>query len=334
MPRFASALSPALRVALCLALPAQAGPAFANEFAPGGDSGTLARAFALPVLGDAQLLARGRTETRWTLDFANEYVAEGECAVECIVLDGETARLRLAHRRGLGAGWDFGFELPLLDRGGGFLDGWIQDWHDAFGLPTGGRELAVHDRYLFHYERQGVALFDETGGGAGLGDVTLTLGRHFGRAGVLRAMAKLQTGDEDSLEGGVAGGALWLERACALAPRVGGYLALGVTHGGRGPLLPDEQNRTIGFGGLGLMIPLTRAVRLAAQLQAHSRFYDGSTLTPLQRAGAPLTLGLEIRTGARGALELGFQEDPSVNGSPDFVAYLSFRSTSLLGTDP
>ncbi|MGH8629287.1 MAG: hypothetical protein ACREU7_00785, partial [Burkholderiales bacterium] len=92
------------------------------------------------------------------------------------------------------------------------------------------------------------------------------------------------------------------------------------------PLLPGQQNRTLGFGGVGLMVPVTRAVRVSAQLQGHGRFYDGTALTPLRRAGAPLTLGLEIRTSARGALEFGFQEDPSVNGSPDFSAYFSFRS--------
>ena len=65
---------------------------------------------------------------------------------------------------------------------------------------------------------------------------------------------------------------------------------------------------------------------LTAQIQVHGRLYDGSTLTPLQRAGMPLTLGLQFRTGARSVFELGFQEDPSVNGSPDFVLYLSHRS--------
>jgi len=308
-------------VCVVLVLPARAG-----DFAPGGNSGTLARGFALPVLGDAAVLARGRTETRWTLDFTNEYVNEGTCPAECITLDGETARLRFTHRRGMGAGWDFAFELPFLDRGGGFLDGWIQDWHDWFGLPNGGREAAADGRYRFHYERGGVVLLDETQGGSGVGDVTLTIGRKLGRRGVLRAMAKLPTGDEQALEGGTAGGAVWVERALLMPPGWSGYFALGASAGERGQVLAEMQNREVVFGGIGLLAPVTRNVRLTAQLQAHSRLYDGSALTPLSRPGAPLTLGLQFRTGRRGTLELGFQEDPSVNGSPDFVAYISIRS--------
>lgn len=316
-------LRSSLLLGFVLALP---GPAFAGEFAPGGDAGTLARAFALPSFGDSAPLARGRGETRWTLDIANEYAVEGDCMVECITLDGETARLRFAHRRSLGGGWDAGLELSWLDRGGGFLDGWIQDWHDAFGLPNGGRELAAPDRYVFRYERGGVVLLDETRGGSGPGDAVLTLGGRFGRRGMLRAMAKLPTGDDAALEGGTFGAALWYERALSLPPGWSGYFAFGGSRSERGGVLPGLQNRTVAFGGLGLSAPLTPAVALTAQLQVHGRLYEGSELSPLARPGMPLTLGLRVRTGARNAVELGFQEDPSVNGSPDFAAYLSFRS--------
>jgi hypothetical protein len=299
------------------------GPARAGDFVPGGDGGTLARGFALPSLGEAAVMGRGRSETRLTLDFTNEYVQEGTCAVECVTLDGETARLRFTHRVGLGAGWDFLLDVPLLDAGGGFLDGWIEDWHDWFGLPNGGRELAPQDRYRFRYERGGTVLLDETRGYSGLGDTTLTLGRRVGQRNVLRAMVKLPTGDERRLAGGTSGGALWLEHPFALPGRWAGYLALGIAASERGEALRAMQNTEVAFGGIGLLVPLSRYVRLSAQLQAHGRLYDGSELTALARPGLPLTLGLNIGSGRRGALDLGFQEDPSVNGSPDFAAFAS-----------
>jgi hypothetical protein len=298
-------------------------PARAGDFAPGGNGGTLARGFALPALGEAAVMGRGRSETRLTLDFTNEYVQEGTCAVECVTLDGETARLRFAHRVGLGAGWDLALEVPLLDSGGGFLDGWIEDWHDWFGLPNGGRELAPRDRYRFRYERGGTVLLDETRGYGGLGDTTLTLGRRVGPRNVLRAMVKLPTGDERRLAGGTLGGAVWLEHPFALPGRWAGYIALGISARERGETLRAMQNTEAPFGGIGLLMPLSRYVRLSAQLQAHGRLYDGSELTALARPGLPLTLGLNIGSGRRGALDLGFQEDPSVNGSPDFAAFAS-----------
>lgn len=317
MPRLLSALC------VALALPAWAGPVWAGDFTPGGNSGALARGFALPSLGDLRVLPRGLAETRLTADVANEYVREGyaangSCPGECITLDGETSRLRLAHRRGLGGGWEIGVELPLLDRGGGFLDGWIQDWHGWFGLPNGGRELAADDQYRFRYERGSVALLDETEAGSGIGDATLTVGKAVGEDTALRLMAKLPTGDEDELAGGNAGGALWLEHALPF-----GYVAFGASLSGRGAVLPEMQNREVFFGGLGLLVPVTDSMRLTAQLQLHSLLYDGSELSPFSRPGAPLTLGLQFRAGERHTIELGFQEDPSVNASPDFSAYLS-----------
>lgn len=313
-----------LRISSCLLLAALCcAPARAGEFAPGGDGGTLARGFALPALGEAVMLGRGRSETRLTLDFTNEYVQEGSCAAECVTLDGETARLRYTYRVGLGAGWDFALEVPYLDAGGGFLDGWIEDWHGWFGLPNGGRELAPQDRYRFRYERNGVVLLDETRGYDGLGDATLTFGRRVGRRNVLRAMVKLPTGDERRLAGGTTGGALWLEHPFVTSGRWAGYFSLGVSANERGEVLRDMQNTEVLFGGIGLLMPLSRYVRLSAQLQAHGRLYDGSELTPLARAGTPLTLGLNIGSGRRGSLDIGFQEDPSVNGSPDFAAFAS-----------
>jgi hypothetical protein len=310
-------------VLLCLLLPLTAR---AGDFAPGGNGATLARASALPALGETRVLQGSRTETRVTLDFTSEYVQEGVCASECITLDGETARLRVSHRRALGRNWDFAIEVPVLDAGGGFLDGWIEQWHDAFGLPTGGRELAPRDRYLFHYERNGTVLLDETRGYTGLGDTQLTVGRRLGEAWVARAMAQLPTGDEQRLAGGAAGGALWFEHALPTPPRWASYTAIGISYVEPGVVLEPMQNRVVGFAGFGLSGPLTRRSSLSLQLQQNTRLYDGSALTPLARPGMPLTIALRVRMSSHSALEFGFQEDPSVNGSPDFAAFISYRA--------
>lgn len=312
-------------VAACaalLALPAAAGP-----FVPGGNAGALARGFALPSLGDGGVLASGRAETRLTFDVANEYVSEGDCSVECLTLDGETRRLRLDYRVGLGRGWDFSLHTTALERGSGFLDGWIQDWHGWFGLPNGGRELVADDQYRYHYERAGAVLLDETAGDRGLGDVAFGLGMALGPGSALRTQLKLPTGEGAALSGGAVGGAAWLEFATPAGD--GGwdsFFAAGYSRHERGDVLTALQNREVWFGGLGVLAPLTQGTRLLVQVNAHTRLYDGSELTALARPGAPLTVGLQFRTGPDGVLEIGFQEDPSVNASPDFAFYVSLGS--------
>lgn len=300
-----------------------AAAAAARGFLPGGNSGALARSFALPPLGAPAVLPRGRSETRMLLDFTNEYVAEGVCSVECLLLDGETARLRLSHARGLGSGWDFTIELPLLNQGGGFLDRWIEEWHGWFGLPNGGRERRPDHLYEYRYVRSNNVLFEETQEHSGVGDASLSLGRRLGRSSALRGMLKLPTGDEDALAGGNPGGALWLDAALPLPRRWDGYFSVGASFNERGAVLPEQQNRTLALGGLGLAVPFIGSSRLVAQLYAHSRLYRDSELSALSRFGLPLILGLQMPVGRNTRLDLGFQEDLSVSASPDFSAYLA-----------
>jgi hypothetical protein len=317
---------------LCAAFAAAlAAPAFAGDFVPGGNAGALARDFALPLLGNSRVLGRGRSESQTTLDFTNEYVSEGQgnCGTECITLDGETARLRFDYRQGLGGGWDFTAGLPLLHHGGGFLDNWIQRWHGWFGLPNGGREFAQDGQYHYQYTRGGVPVLDVTQTGNCVGDPTLGLGRALGASSALRGMVKFASHASQPLCGGNYGGALWLDAALPLPAAWSGYLALGYSYNERGDVLPSMQRRGIPFGGLGLLVPITQSVRISVQVQGNGHLYEGSELSPLRKAGAPLTLGLSFRTSAHGTFELGFQEDPSVGGSPDFAAYLALGSGAL-----
>ncbi len=310
----------------------------AGDFPPGGNTSALARGFALPTLGQP-VLPGGRHQTGALLDFTSEFVTEGfsssdNCPVssECITLDGETERLLLSHRRGLGAGWDFSLEIPLLSQGGGFLDSWIEEWHGWFGLPNGGRETAPRDRYRYRYVRNGAVLLDvdDSETYSGFGDITLGLGRRIGDSLALRGMVKLPTGDEEKLGGGNAGAALWLDAALPLPAGFEGFLAAGLSFNDRGAVLPDMQNREVVFGGVGLTtpFPFTDRVRILAQVYGNSRLYDGGGVSPLSRAGVPLTLGLQLRTGPASRFEFGFLEDLGVNASPDFTAYLALTFNS------
>ncbi|MCI0750108.1 MAG: DUF3187 family protein [Nevskiales bacterium] len=305
-----------------------AGSVMAGDFPPGGNAATLARGFALPELGNPAVLPAGQRELRVFLDISNEYVSEGACASECIVLDGETARLILSERRALGNGWDFGLDIPLLIQGGGFLDSAIEEFHDWGDFPNGGRELAPKNRYEYRYARGGVTVLSVQEPDTDLGDVALRLGRRLGAQFALRGMFKVPTGDGSLMGGDNPGAALWLEAGLPLPERWSGFLAAGVSANERGEVLSAQQNREILFGGAGIRALLTERVHVLAQVYAHSRLFDDSTLTALSRPGVPLTLGLQIQTGPNTRFDLGFQEDLSLTASPDVGLYgaLTWRS--------
>lgn len=315
------------RLLIC-ALALASAPTLAQDFAPFTNNGALARSFALPALG--RELAPDDDEARgeWTLDLINEYHSEGTAAAESITLDGEAVRLAYGLHGGFADCWEWSLELPLYVQGGGFGDDLIEGWHETFGLPNGGRELAPQDRYQYQYIRNNVTQFDIRDDSTRAGDVTLGIGRALGKASALRLQFKLPTGDSERLSGGNAGAALWLDTMfpAANGQRFSAYLSGGVSVNDHGELIPQQQRRVIGFGGLGLRARLYNSLHIYTQFYLHSPLYSDSDTDALSRPGLPTAFGLNWNLSDDLVFDLAFQEDLSVSASPDFSLRFGLRS--------
>lgn len=128
------------------------------------------------VLGhlELELAVRGLWANSWAFE------------AERYRIDAETGEIDLVLRVGLLERFEVGLLLPIEVRGGGVLDGFVEGFHDAFGLPQAGRARAPRDRFF-------VSGLDERGEpfaleheGAGLGDLVLE-----GRALLLEGGATL-----------------------------------------------------------------------------------------------------------------------------------------------
>lgn len=281
------------------------------------NQGALARSFALPALGYTAP-ARSR-EWRAAFDIATEFVNK-QAGGESLLLDGESQRWALSWRGGIADGWDAGIEVPLLHVGGGFMDNIIEDWHDFFGLPNGGREDAPQDRYRYAYTRNGAVVLDATEDGTALGDVHLGVGRALGECLMLRGQLKLPTGDEDRLGGGNFGAALWTDWALPVGAdaRWGGFLSAGVSMNEKAAVLESQQNEVVPFGGVGFDVRLIDSLQALAQLYLHGPLHDDAQIGALDGAGVQLALGGRWCPRERSCVELSFQEDLAVGVSPDF----------------
>lgn len=315
---------PALLVALgCVAMPA---PVLAADASLSSrNQSTLARSFALPSLGQT---APETSSGAWRLsvDVTSEYVAKEEGG-ELLVFDGETQRYALRHAGGWGGDrGDWSLEVPLLHTGGGFMDGAIENWHDVFSLPDGGRDDAPRDRYRYRYERDGAVVLDAEKGGTNLGDIEVSAGWQLSPGTMLRGMVKLPTGDDDELAGGNLGGATWLDWAWPLPAdsRVSGFVSGGVSFNDDADVLESLQENVIPFGGVGLGLRVLPSLQAITQLYAHAPLYDDTAINALERAGLQFTLGGRWCPGAGPTcMELSFQEDLIVASSPDFSVRLA-----------
>ncbi len=259
---------------------------------------------------------------RVTLDWTNESVSEAD-ADESLLIDGEAVRLGFELRRSHGP-WQFSAELPLLATSGGTLDSLIENWHDWFGLPNGGRELRGRDKYHYQYVRDGQVLLDIDDKRSGLGDLRLGAGWCEG-AGCLRTMLQLPTGDAERLTGGGLGLAAWYERGYAIGPqgRWSGSLALGASALRADGPLQDQQRQFLPFGWASVGYALTDALSAGLQFYLHSPLYRGADVDALSQAGGQLAFGLRYRASERVSWWLGMQEDPITESSPDFSIHLA-----------
>lgn len=283
---------------------------------------SLARAAALPALGQGAVLPRGEASSSVALDWSNEFFLRSNTR-ESLTLDGESQRLALRYRAGIAPLWghalEWSFELPLLFTGGGVLDGPIENWHSTFGLPNSNRDDVPQDRYRIRYVRDGVTLVDRDDGASGLADVRLGLGLALSERLTLRSLLQLPTGNQNKLTGGHVGGALWLDYSLPLSEsrRAALLLSGGVSAANTNGPLGDLQQPVVGVAGAVLIVPIYGALDAVVQLNGHSKLYKGSALAPLSKVSAPLATGLRWTRGAV-VFDLAVLEDPSVNASPDF----------------
>jgi hypothetical protein len=313
---------------LCIALTAASGAATAAEFASpfftARNEGALARSFLLPPLGNTRALAAD--EWRWLaqLDLTNDYHTQA-LGGESATFDGETTRLGYTFSQGLDHGLEWSVMIPVMYLGGGFLDNFIEDWHRWFGLPKGGREFAPQDRYLYEIVQGGSVVYRNVEKGTALGDIELAGGWEWVEGWVLRAAAKLPTGDDKKLAGDNAGVALWIDAAMPFPAdsRWRGFVSLGGSAAQKADILREQQSVGVALGGIGLSWRWTEALHLTAQVNAHSRLYRDSELKALKRPGVQIVFGGSYALLPNALLRLAVQEDAMPTSSPDFSVHMA-----------
>lgn len=294
-----------------------ADPAFAVR-----NEATLSRATALPILGESRVLGDGERAYGLRLDWSNEFV-DASNARESLLIDGESNRITLGFRQGAAAGVEIGIDIPLIVTGGGVLDGAIEGWHDAFGLPNGGRQRRPQDRYAVQYVKDGQTLLDINDSSTDFGDIELNAGFALRDDIAFRAMAKLPTGRDSRLLGGTAGGAFWFDyNPFASLTRWFGYVSAGVSYNEAADQLGGQQNPLVGLGGVGVGYRLLPALALITQFNVQTPLYKDSALKALDGPGGQLAFGGRINLSQRLALDLGVQEDVLLSSSPDFSIHI------------
>lgn len=282
-----------------------------------------ARAGALP--------RRGELHVDLLLDVASHFT-RGSSSSESVLLDGETASLVARFERGFGEHWAGSVELVGLRHSGGVLDGFIDRWHDIFGLPDGGRESAPSDRLRMVWVVDGSQrlLLEDTH--SGVGDLRLgvarTLHRSPARDLAVRLDVELPTGRARRLAGSggvdVAAGLALTEREAFAALGLLSHVSAGVLRPSGDDLVGDRLRTLAGYGSWTLVWPVTDRLSLKAQLDGHSELVR-SDLKQIGGWSVQGALGGAWQLTPALAFEFAVYEDLRVGAAPDVTFQFALR---------
>ena len=280
----------------------------------------------------ADVLPAGRTAWRTDLAYTSLFLT-GRDANSAWVMDGEVLRAAVDGKVGLGAGLQLGVQVPVAHTGGGFLDSFIIDYHDAFGFPDQDRSTNPRDQFLVEAAKGGRAVWGMESAGAELLDIPVHLAWQLrepgeGRLGVaVRGGLELPTGDQDRGYGN--GGVDWSFGGVLDYRTQGVGYTLAAQHSFASTPAPS---RAAGFGfedvtsvALGCELPLTED--LSALMQTE---WETSTLRDLGAKAAGrdqllLWVGGRWKLSPGWSLEFGFGEDLIELASPDFTGWLAMQ---------
>lgn len=276
----------------------------------------------------------GKDDVVFGLDYEiASHFTHADSTDEQLLFDGETTRVMLSLKTGLSDGVEVEFQIPYISHDGGFLDSFIIDWHNFFGLPQNGRDQVPNNQLEYYYAKNGVVKLDFQESASGLGDSQIIFAFKSDRKWLpkqnnltFKTALKLPTGDSVKLTGnGAYAISAWLtgDMQTNWFSKEGlTYLNLGAMWLPEGEILADQQNFWVWFGGIGSGIKLSERIVLQLQLDTHSPFYHSSNLVEIDSYALQLTIGGNVKFSNSWNLDIGVVEDLIVHASPDVIFHL------------
>ena len=287
----------------------------------------------------AKVLPKGEAEVRIDNTYSNVF-EQGVSSTNSVLLDMEILRTALQFNYGVFEDMELGVEIPFLHFDGGFLDAFIQKYHNFFGFPNGGRENVPNGEFHYYFTKNGSTIYNVPELNFGLSDISLNFKYNVVHEEALMPAIswmfyfKIPTGKPSR---GTGSGSPDFGFGAALEKsykRLHGYFnaAYFVDCGMDNPMQDYIYNYYFSYL-LGGGLSVSRVVDLVVQLNGGTPLLNGTNMTPWD------SFPMDIQFGVRGendlarsetskirAIEwmLGFTEDINPDGpSIDFTVFAS-----------
>jgi hypothetical protein len=333
LPRVALALACACASGACALVPDHASePAHVQR---GPIPTRLQQPVALNFLAfrprSARIVPRHGDELRVWSHYSSMF-EDGFSAEDRVVLDGEIWRTSAAWRRGITDSADLEIELAVQYASSGFLDHFLVEYHELFGLPDGGAAERPQDQYEMDIVSNGQDVYGLEEDEFGLCDVPIVwtqriLAEDEDSPGLAwRVGVELPLGSQsDGLGNGALdfGGGLLAERSWG---RWTVTAAADWTSRQRTDAFADADIDVDDLFDLqgGVEYRWNDELSLLCGLIFNSRVTGDIELKEIDREMLELDLGLAWDLAQASRLTLGFAEDLVAESGPDFGFYLGW----------
>jgi hypothetical protein len=253
--------------------------------------------------------APGRWLSQLQLDYAS-IIEYNDFPSASYILDSEILQLSFGVSRDLGENVFVSVTGSAQGSYAGFMDGFLDWYHGAFGITMTERERRPQDRFLYSIELPDGRSVARSHRSLFLADTRLGLGLRLNRYAqtVLSVTLPTSTGP-DGYGRGVPSLAVLTSARAAMGPRMGYEGSVGVgytpTHGD----MADLQRTTFLALSSGLRYRVWGSQSLFANLFYHSPYYRATGLPALDRRELSLDFGWILDTGAGGEWRVGLTED-------------------------
>lgn len=285
--------------------------------------------FLTPTPTGAHGLSAGELRAEMAFDYSAVYFHHADNQWH-VLMDMEITTFNLALTYGLNRRLALMLEMPLVGMNGGFLDGFLENYHDALGLPNYGREERPKNTFGYTITKAGETWIDGESGDFRFADTTFSLQFQLTRPtrtrsafeAALLSRIKFPVGDVDrGLGSGSYDYGFYLPMQWSRHPW-DIYFMPGVALLGD----PDQSAPHVAardsyslFTGVGYAY--TARLNLLGQLNYMTSPIEHTGISELDDGGLELALGFQYQLGRYWAMEFAFCEDLT-RAAPDFTLHL------------
>lgn len=278
---------------------------------------------------DQQYLEKAAIENSmsYSLSHSSTYTVQ-QSGHWTINLDMEITEINFRYKRIIKDFVELNIDLPVVIMGPGFMDGFLEDYHDTFGFSDYGRSQRPNNAFLYEVRRNG-QLIVRGKSGTGIGDIRIALKKELlsleGLTVSIRGDLEVPVSSaEKGFSNGSldAGASLLIDKS--ITDSIMAYFNFGAVFPGdvKGHERLDIDNFI--HGGAAIEAELWEGLSVILQLQGQSAIYPQTDLLAVDRDAYLLAIGGRYESGAK-SFELSLTEDINTAGAPDFIVNLTYK---------